>query len=78
MFTEVGMKLFKKKQKMTMWHKLFLIASFKIIFLVAIIKPIFFPNFFKNNFKTEESKKDFMIKQMTEDSSQIKINDSGK
>ncbi len=62
------MKLFKKKQKMTMWQKLFLIASLKIIFLVAVIKPIFFPNFFKNNFKTEDSQKDFMIKQLTNNS----------
>jgi len=61
-------KLFKKKQKMTMWQKLFLIASLKIIFLVAVIKPLFFPNFFKNNFKTEDSKKDFMINQLTNNS----------
>ena len=62
------MKLFKKKQKMTMWQKLFLIASLKIIFLVVVIKPIFFLNFFKNNFKTEDSKKDFMINQLTNNS----------
>jgi len=57
----------KKFKEMTMWHKLFLIASFKIIFLVAVIKPLFFPNFFKNNFKNEEAKKDFMIKELTKD-----------
>lgn len=64
----LAFNLFSKKNKMTMWQKLFLIASFKIIFLLAVIKPIFFPNFFKNNFKTENSKKDFMINQLTDNS----------
>jgi len=45
---------------------------FKIFFLVAIIKPLFFPNFFKNNFKTEESKKDFMIEQLSNKSNNDK------
>lgn len=64
----LAFNLFSKEHKMNMWQKLFLIASFKIIFLVVVIKPIFFPNFFKNNFKTEKSKKEFMINQLTKNS----------
>ena len=66
------MKLFKKRKKLTMWQKLFWTMVFKIFFLVAIIKPLFFPNFFKNNFKTEESKKDFMIEQLSNKSNNDK------
>ncbi len=54
-------------KKSTLWHKLFLIVSIKMIIMFAVIKPLFFPNYIKKNFKTDEEKKNFIINELTSD-----------
>ena len=59
------LKLWNRKKKMTLWHKLLFIMIMKLTIMFAVVKPLFFPNFMKTNFETKSEKEDFIIQQIT-------------